>query len=146
MSYIFLNWKSRLKYAGGAVLLGGLSVVMLLAGVPTLADGVRTAVSAEQVEGVASEVRESCGQGVCNRWAVVAYSVSGDRYEEEMEVDNRVVSGDHIVVVYQPGAPEVAVTSIGRALWIGGASSLLALVFLLIAAGHARRAIWGREF
>lgn len=120
-----------------AVFMGAVSVLVMTVSVPELVRGVQTAISSDQVEGLAVDTRTTNS----GRWATVTYSVSGDEYTEEMFVSDVVQPGDTVVVRYQPDNPEIAVATIGWTLWLGGATSALALIPLLIGVRAARNAI-----
>jgi hypothetical protein len=121
--------------------MGVVSVLVMTVSVPELITGVRTAVYSEEVEGLAVDTR-STNSG---RWATVTYSVSGDEYTEEMFVSDVVRPGDTVVVLHQPDNPEIAVATIGWTLWLGGATTALALIPLLIGLRAARNAIRGEN-
>jgi hypothetical protein len=136
--------KGRLLNVGKAVFGLLLAAAMLVVAVPWLTDALRVVLSNDsQVEGVASEVRESCGGGVCSRYAVVKYAVSGVDYAKEMNVARDVYDGDLVNVSYDPAHPDKAVALTGRTLWIGTATTLMGLFFLGLGLRSLRSAIRG---
>lgn len=136
--------KRRLLSVGMAVFVSSFAALMLVFAVPLLTDGLRVVLSDDgQVEGVASEIWESCGQGVCSRYALVEYAVSGVDYAKEMEVGRDIYDRDLVTVSYDPTHPDTAVALTGRTLWVGAATTLLGLFLLSKGVGSLRSEIRG---